>query len=143
MLTLLVVSAVIFWAVELLPGDIATEVLGQSATPETIAAFNARFGLADPPLTRYIHWLCGALTGEFGLSIANQMPIAELIGERTFNTLFLAAYAALIAVPVAILLGLIAAIYRGSILDRFNSSSTLAVISLPEFFVAYILIPLL
>lgn len=139
-LTLLVVSAVIFWAVELLPGDIATEILGQSATPETIAAFNARFGLTDPPLIRYFHWLGGALTGEFGLSIANQMPIAELIGERTFNTLFLAAYAALIAVPVAILLGLIAALYRGSLMDRIISSSTLAVISLPEFFVAYILI---
>jgi peptide/nickel transport system permease protein len=139
-LTLLVVSAVIFWAVELLPGDIATEILGQSATPESIAAFNSRFGLTDPPMVRYVSWLGGALTGEFGLSIANQKPIAELIGERAFNTFFLAAYAALIAVPVAIVLGLIAALYRGSLIDRFISSSTLAVISLPEYFVAYILI---
>lgn len=139
-LTLLVVSAVIFWAVELLPGDIATEVLGQSATPETIAAFKDRFGLNDPAGVRYVNWLGNALRGDLGLSLANQRPIAGLIGDRAFNTFFLAAYAALIAVPVAVLLGLVAALYRGSFLDRWISSSTLAVISFPEYFVAYILI---
>lgn len=59
LLTLLIVSAIIFWAVELLPGDIATEVLGQSATPETLAAFRDRFGLNDPAPLRYLHWLGG------------------------------------------------------------------------------------
>lgn len=139
-LTLLVVSALIFWAVELLPGDIASEVLGQSATPETLAAFRERNGLTDPAMLRYLHWLGGALIGDFGLSLANQRPIAELIGQRVANTFFLAAYAAVIAVPLAIGLGLLAALYRGSFLDRFISTSTLAVISFPEFFVAYILI---
>ncbi|MDO5603668.1 MAG: ABC transporter permease [Paracoccus sp. (in: a-proteobacteria)] len=139
-LTLLVVSAVIFWAVELLPGDIATEVLGQSATPETIAAFRDRFGLNDPAGVRYINWLSGALRLDFGLSISSQRPIAELIGDRAFNTFFLAGYAALIAVPVAVFLGLIAALHRDSLLDRTISSLTLAVISFPEYFVAYILI---
>lgn len=139
-LTLIVVSAVIFWAVELLPGNIATEVLGQSATPETIAAFNAQFGLNDPPLWRYVSWLGNAMQGDFGQSLATRRPITDLIGDRAFNTFFLAGYAALIAVPVSILLGLIAALYRGSLLDRWISSSTLAVISFPEFFVAYILI---
>lgn len=139
-LTLIVVSAVIFWAVELLPGNIATEILGQSATPETIAAFNAQFGLNDPPLWRYVSWLGNAVQGDFGQSLATRRPITDLIGDRAFNTFFLAGYAALIAVPVSILLGLIAALYRGSLLDRWISSSTLAVISFPEFFVAYILI---
>jgi len=139
-LTLIVVSAVIFWAVELLPGNIATEILGQSATPETIAAFNAQFGLNDPPLWRYVSWLGNAMQGDFGQSLATRRPITDLIGDRAFNTFFLAGYAALIAVPVSILLGLIAALYRGSLLDRWISSSTLAVISFPEFFVAYILI---
>lgn len=140
LLTLLLVSALIFGAVELLPGDIATEILGQSATPETLAAFRDRFGLNDPAPIRYVHWLGGALTGDFGLSLANQRPISALISDRAFNTFFLAGYAAAIAVPLAVVLGLIAALYRGSMLDRAISSSTLAIISFPEFFVAYILI---
>ena len=139
-LTLAVVSAVIFWAIELLPGDIATEMLGQSATPETLAAFRERFGLNDPAGMRYLAWIGNALTGDFGLSLANQRPIGKLIGERTFNTFFLAGYAAVIAVPTAVVLGLLAALYRGSVLDRAISNSTLTVISFPEYFVAYILI---
>lgn len=140
LLTLLVVSAVIFWAVELLPGDIATEILGQSATPETLQAFRERFGLTDPAWVRYLTWMGSAMVGDFGLSLSNQRPIADLIAQRTFNTFFLAAYAAAIAVPLAIGLGVLAALYRDSWLDRFISTTTLAVISFPEFFVAYILI---
>lgn len=140
LLTLLVVSTFIFWAVELLPGDIATEILGQSATPETLQAFRERFGLTDPAIVRYGHWLFSALQGDFGLSLSSQRPIADLIAQRAFNTFFLAAYAAAIAVPLAVGLGVLAALYRGSWLDRFISTSTLAVISFPEFFVAYILI---
>ncbi|QRZ14294.1 ABC transporter permease (plasmid) [Paracoccus methylovorus] len=140
LLTLIIVSIVIFWAIELLPGDIATEVLGQSATPETLAAFRERFGLNDPAMLRYVNWLRGMATGDFGLSLANQRPIASLIGQRAANTFFLAGYAAVIAVPLAVGLGLVSALYRGSLLDRFISSSSLAVISFPEFFVAYILI---
>ena len=112
--TRLIVSAIIFWAIELLPGDIATEVLGQSATPETLAAFRERFGLNDPAPVRYINWLGGALTGDLGLSMANQRPISQLLGDRAFNTFFLAGYAALIAIPLAVGLGIVAALYRGS-----------------------------
>ncbi|WP_373457439.1 ABC transporter permease [Pseudogemmobacter lacusdianii] len=140
LLTLLIVSAVIFWAVELLPGDIATEVLGQSASPETIAAFKEQFGLTDPPMTRYLAWLGNAVQGDFGLSLANRRPIADLISDRAFNTFFLAGYAAAIAVPLSVGLGLLAALYRGGLLDRWISGTTLTVISFPEFFVAYILI---
>lgn len=140
MLTLLIVTLVIFAAVELLPGDIATEILGQSATPETVAAFREKLNLDAPVHVRYLTWLGHALQGDFGVSLANRRPIAELIAVRTANTFFLAAYAAAIAVPSAIVLGLLAALYRNSAFDRAISGTTLAAISFPEFFVAYILI---
>lgn len=138
--TLLVVTIVIFSAVELLPGDIATETLGQSATPETLAAFRAKLNLDQPVHVRYGLWLAGAVQGDFGVSLSNQRPIAQLIAARAGNTFFLAAYAAAIAVPLAVVLGLLAALYRNSAFDRAISTSTLVAISFPEFFVAYILI---
>lgn len=140
LLTLWVVTVVIFLAVEMLPGDIATEKLGQAATEESLAAFREKFDLNRSLVERYLSWLGGAVTGDFGLSMANQRPISELIGDRTANTFFLAGYAASIAVPVAVVSGMFAALYNGSIFDRALSSSTLAAISFPEFFIAYILI---
>ncbi|MDO6520408.1 ABC transporter permease [Shimia thalassica] len=140
LLTLWVVTIIIFAAIELLPGDIATEILGQAATEESLAAFREKYDLNRPVYERYISWLSGAVTGDFGVSLANQRPISELIGQRTANTFFLAAYAAAIAVPVAVVSGMMAALYNGSMFDRILSSSTLAAISFPEFFVAYILI---
>lgn len=140
LLTLLIVSAIIFSAIELLPGDIATEVLGQSATAETIAAFRERLNLDQPAVIRYFLWLGGVLHGDFGVSLASQRPIADLIADRAANTFFLAGYAALIAVPLSILLGLLAALHRDTALDRLISTTTLAAISFPEYFVAYILI---
>ncbi|MCB2127279.1 MAG: ABC transporter permease, partial [Rhodobacteraceae bacterium] len=139
-LTLLIVTAIVFGAVELLPGDVATEVLGQSATPETLAVLRAELDLDDPAIIRYGRWLGGALTGDFGVSLANRRPIADLIATRTVNTFFLAGYAAAIAVPLAVGLGMIAALYRNSTFDRLISGSTLAAISFPEYFVGYILI---
>lgn len=139
-LTLLIVSAMIFLAVELLPGDIATETLGQSATPESLAALREKLGLNQPAALRYLAWVAGALQGDFGMSLANQRPIGELIADRAFNTFFLAGHAAVIAVPLSLLLGLLAALYRDSILDKLISTSTLATISFPKYFVAYILI---
>lgn len=138
--TLLIVTLVIFSAVELLPGDIATETLGQSATPETLAAFRDKLNLDQPVYVRYGLWLGAAVQGDFGVSLSNQRPIGELVKSRAVNTFFLAGYAAAIAVPLAILLGLVAALYRNSAFDRMISSSTLVAISFPEFFVAYILI---
>lgn len=140
LVTLWVVTLIIFAAIELLPGDIATEMLGQAANEETIAAFRERFDLNRPLHERYISWLGGAVTGDFGISLANQRPIAELLGERTANTFFLAGYAAAISVPIAVISGMLAALYNGSAFDRMLSTSTLAAISFPEFFIAYILI---
>ncbi len=139
-LTLWVVTVIIFAAVEMLPGDIATEKLGQAATEESLAAFREKYDLNRPVVTRYLSWLGGAVTGDFGISLANQRPISEIIATRTGNTFFLAGYAAAIAVPIAVVAGMLAALYNGSFFDRALSSSTLAAISFPEFFIAYILI---
>ncbi|WP_211315481.1 ABC transporter permease [Roseicyclus mahoneyensis] len=137
---LFVVSLVIFWATELLPGDLATQLLGQSATPETVAALRAQLGLNDPAPVRYWAWLTGALTGDFGVSLANNRPIADLIGARLGNTVFLALYAAALSVPIALTLGILSALWRNSIFDRMANAGALGAISLPEFFIAYILV---
>lgn len=142
-LTLLVISVLIFVGIELLPGDLAQEILGQNATPETVAAFRKELKLDLPPHERYLAWLGDLARGDFGTSLANNRPIVDLIGWRFANTLFLAAAAAVVAVPVSILLGILAALYRNSLFDRFISMVTLSTISFPEFFVAYILIALL
>ena len=139
-MTLFVVTIIIFGAIEMLPGDIATEVLGQAATGESLNAFREKYDLNRSLPARYLSWLGGAVTGDFGISLANQRPISELIGQRAANTFFLAGYAAAIAVPIAVVSGMLAALYNGSVFDRMLSSSTLAAISFPEFFIAYILI---
>ena len=140
LLTLFVVSLIIFGATELLPGDFAQEILGQSATPETVAALREKLGLDQPMHTRYLGWLGDILTGDFGESLANGQPVADLIGRRLGNTLKLAIYAAAIAVPLSLALGILAALFRNSFFDRFANASALTSISFPEFFVAYILI---
>jgi len=142
-LTLFIVSLIIFLGIELLPGDIAEEILGQSATPETVAAFRAELGLDVPAHIRYFDWLWGMLQGDMGRSLANKREISELIGLRFGNTLFLAVTAAAISVPLALTLGVLAALYRHSFYDRAVNVVTLSSISFPEFFVAYILIFLL
>ncbi|EJF70384.1 MULTISPECIES: ABC transporter permease [unclassified Pseudomonas] len=140
LLSLFAVSVIIFLAVGMLPGDIAQAMLGQSATPETIAAFRAQLGLDLPPLSRFVQWLLRLLHGDLGASLANQRPIAELIGARLGNTLRLAALAALVSVPLALVLGMLAALYRNSWFDRLLNTSALSAVSFPEFFVAYLLI---
>ena len=140
LLTLLVISVLIFGAVELLPGDIAQAVLGQGATEENLAAMREQMGLNRPAVVRYFDWLGGAVIGDFGSSLITQASVAETIGPRLLNTLYLAAYAAVIAVPVAIVLGVIVALLRNSIFDRVANVVTLTSISSPEFFLGYILI---
>jgi len=142
-LTLLAISLLIFVGVEALPGDLAEAILGQNATPETVQAFRAELKLDLPPHERYVSWIGSFLQGDLGNSLANGRPIAEVIGWRFANSLFLAVTTALFAIPIAIVLGLLAAIYRDSWFDRTISIATLSAISLPEFFVAYILIALL
>jgi len=143
LLTIVVISLFIFLGVELLPGDVAEAILGQAALPETVEAFRRELKLNLPPHIRYFTWLGDFFQGDFGNSLANGRPVIDLIGWRFANTLFLAISAGLIAVPIAIILGILAALYRNSLFDRFISMATLSTISFPEFFVAYILIALL
>ena len=140
LLTLFAVSLIIFLGVELLPGDITQALLGQGATPETVAAFRRELKLDLPPHERYISWLGGIVQGDLGQSLANKREITELMGVRLWNTLFLAFIAAIISIPLALGLGILAALYRNSLYDRTVNVFTLSSISFPEFFVAYILI---
>ncbi|MCE0506604.1 MULTISPECIES: ABC transporter permease [unclassified Roseivivax] len=138
--TLFAVSALMFIGIELLPGDLAQQILGQSATPETLAAFRAELGLDLPPHVRYLDWLAGVVQGDFGQSLASGREVTDLLSTRLANTMFLAGYAAVIAVPIAVSLGLLAALWRNSIFDRTANIGALSAISMPEFFVAYLLI---
>lgn len=147
--TLFVVSVIIFSAIEMLPGDFGQAVLGQSATQETIAAFRRELGLDQPAYLRYLHWVGNAIQGDLGTSFsgrnagssgAGSRSVVDLIAPRFWNTLFLASITAVIAVPIALLLGITTALYRNSIYDRSVNTATLTTISFPEFFVAYILI---
>jgi peptide/nickel transport system permease protein len=131
----------------MLPGDFAKAILGQSATPETVAAFQKEIGLDRPPVERYLKWIGGVLQGDFGESYASagslaghRRMVAEMIAPRLLNTLFLASAAALIAVPLSLFLGVLAALYRNSLFDRVVNVISLTSISSPEFFLAYILI---
>lgn len=142
-LTLLAVSVLIFAATELLPGDTASAILGRQATPEAAAAIRAELGLDRPAPVRYAEWLAGFARGDLGRSLANAEPIGPRLGERLGNTLFLAAVATLLAVPLAVGLGVAAAVWRDGLFDRAATSLTLAAISVPEFFVGYLLIVLL
>lgn len=143
LLTLFIVSLVIFSLIEMLPGDYAKTMLGQAATPETVAAFQREIGLDRPPVERYFGWVASVARGDFGQSFASRTgyprPVAELIAPRLKNTLFLAGITALIAVPLAVSLGILAALHRNSLFDRLINSLTLTTISLPEFFMAYVL----
>ena len=150
-LTLLIVSIVIFVAVNMLPGDFAELILGQGATPEAVKIIREDLGLDQPLLSRYVSWLGGMLTGDLGTSFSQLnfqtnmgggagKTVAQQIAPRFANTMFLAMVTAMIAVPVAVTLGVLAALYRNTIFDRAANIFTLSSISSPEFFMAYVLI---
>lgn len=138
--TLWVVSVLIFVGTEILPGDVAEIVLGQSATPETLAALRTELGLDQPAPARYFDWLGDMVRGDLGISKAGGATIESLIGDRLSNTVILGAAVASISVPLSILIGLFAAMYPGTTVDRGISFGTLSLISLPEFFTATILV---
>jgi peptide/nickel transport system permease protein len=140
LILLLAVSALIFLGVEALPGDTAEAILGQQATEQALANLREKMQLGDPAIVRYFRWLGGILQGDLGTALSNGQDIATSIGQRLGNTLFLAFWAAIIAVPLAIILGLIAARYVGRWPDKLISAVTLTTISLPEFVLGYLLI---
>lgn len=150
LLTLFFVSIIIFASIALLPGDFGEQVLGQNALPETIDAFRKELGLDKPAWIRYIDWITAVLQGDLGNSFSGRASsgsdasrsVVELIGPRLWNTLFLAGCTAIIAVPLALFLGVTAALKRNSVYDRSVNAVTLTTISFPEFFLAYMLIVL-
>ena len=137
---LLAVSVLIFAGTQILPGDVAQAILGQSATPESLANLREQLGLNDPAYIRYFRWLGGVLTGDLGTAMSSGQDIATSIKDRLWYTLFLAFWAAIVAVPLAIILGLIAVRYRNGWVDKLISGLALASTSFPEFFIGYVLV---
>lgn len=139
-ITLFAVSVLIFVCTQILPGDVASAVLGNQATPEALAVFRKELGLDQPATVRYINWFLGAIQGDLGKALTNGRVIIDEIKPRFYNTMFLAGYSALIAVPLSVGLGIIAAIREGRMIDRLSNVLTLMTISVPEFFIGYVLI---
>ena len=145
-LTLIVVSILIFIGTSILPGDVANIILGQMSTPESLAILRAKLGLDQPAYVRYFIWLGDLLTGNLGFSKAGAgagtvgTPISEMLAPRLMNTLRLGGVVAVIAVPFALAVGLVAAMYPGTRVDRFVTFTTLGLISIPEFLVATLLV---
>ncbi|QFQ89741.1 ABC transporter permease subunit (plasmid) [Paracoccus kondratievae] len=139
-ITLVLVSMLVFAGTEILPGDVAAAILGQNATPESLAALRQELGLDSGPVARYLAWASGILHGDLGQSLANRQPVGELLWPRFGNTMALAGYAAVIAVPLAVGLGISSAALRGSFFDRAANVVALATVSLPEYFLGLLLI---
>ncbi|WP_437585189.1 ABC transporter permease [Paramicrobacterium sp. CJ85] len=139
---LLVVSLMVFAATLLLPGDPAQAILGQQATPERLAALREQMGLNDPPWMRYLNWLGGLLTGDFGYSAATGGPVSELLSDRISASLVLMVIAAIIAIPLGILVGTYSALRRDRAGDHVTTAVTLVLAALPEFVVGIVLITL-
>ncbi|MBY5806343.1 ABC transporter permease (plasmid) [Rhizobium ruizarguesonis] len=137
---LFAVSILIFGGLEALPGDFATTYLGQSATPQAVANIRQDLGLNRPITTRYVEWLGNAVQGDFGTSWASKNSVSEQIGKRLGNSLFLAGFAAVISVPLAVGLGMLSVHFRNRLPDKIINVISLAAISLPEFFIGYLLI---
>lgn len=134
--TLLFVSFVVFGATQLLPGDVAQAILGQSATPEAVAGLRTALGLDQPALQRFVAWLGGLLTGDAGVSLVSRQPIGDLVWTRLSKSLTLAGIVAAVSVPIALLLGITTAVWRNSPYDRMVSLLTISIVSVPEFLVA-------
>jgi peptide/nickel transport system permease protein len=134
------VSLLIFIGTEILPGDVAISLLGQDASPATLHALRVSLHLYDPAPMRYLSWLTDLLRGDLGVSLATGNPIAGELAARLSNTFFLAGISALIAVPLSLVMGVMAAVWPGGFFDRFINLLGLTAISLPEFLIAYLLI---
>ncbi len=138
--TLFIISLIVFLGVEALPGDAATAYLGQSATPESLDALREEFGLYAPMHERYLTWLGGLLGGDLGQSMVRRIPVSEVIGYQFRNTIVLALAAAIVGIPLAIFLGVVAGLARDKWPDIFVSTSSIVGMTLPGFVTATILI---
>lgn len=141
LLTMLVTSFIIFALTQLLPGDIAKLVLGRDASPTAISNFNAEFGLDQPAVEQYANWLKGFVTADWGRSYtAGRPPVRPLVLDRLTNSLILAGYTLLIAIPLSIGLGIIAALNENKWADNLISVVSLSIVGLPEFVTGIVLV---
>jgi peptide/nickel transport system permease protein len=140
LLTLLIVSLIIFAVLEILPGDVATRILGRDATPEALDLLRIKLGLNDPAPLRYFHWLSGLLSGDLGQSLVSSRPVTDILGPRIYNTVLLSIYAFLLYLPLTVLPALIQAIRRDKPIDHGLSIITLVLLSMPDFLLATILL---
>jgi peptide/nickel transport system permease protein len=138
--TLLLVSAIVFFMLEVLPGDVATRVLGRDATPESLEVLRDRLGLDRPALVRYGAWIGDLLGGDFGRSLVSDRPVTEILGMRIYNTVLLSGYAFLIYLPLTFIPATIQALQRDRKIDHFLSIVTLVLLSMPDFLLATILL---
>jgi peptide/nickel transport system permease protein len=139
-LTLLLVSAVIFAMVEVLPGDVASRILGRSATPESLAVLRAQLDLEAPALVRYLGWLGDMVQGDFGRALTSKRPIGEILAPRIVNTLILSGVAFLLYIPLALLPALVQAVNRDRPIDHVLSTVTLVLLSTPDFLLGTLLL---
>jgi peptide/nickel transport system permease protein len=139
-LVMVIVSGLIFAAVQILPGDVAVMILGTSATPQDLAALRARLGLDRPAVVRYLDWIRGAVVGEWGMSLLYQVPVRPLVLDRLRQSGFLAVLALGVAVPLAVGLGVLSALWRNRLADHLIGLVTLVSVSLPEFITGTVLI---
>jgi peptide/nickel transport system permease protein len=139
-LTIVLVSGIIFAGVEALPGDACTAYLGRAAQGARLDNCRQDFGLDRPALTRYVEWALGAVQGDFGLSLKGGKPISEKVGIRFRNTIILGVTASMVGVPLAILLGIFAALWRDRPLDLWVSTTAIFAMTIPEFVTSTVLI---
>ena len=142
LLTLLLVSVIIFGIIEVLPGDVATRILGRDATPEAIATLREKLNLDDPAITRYFNWLTGMVQGDFGNALTSSRPISEILAPRLYNTLLLSIYAFLIYIPLSLIPALIQASRRDREIDHAISVVNLVFLSIPDFLLGTLLLVL-
>ena len=140
LITLLVISLLVFVGTEILPGDVAQAILGQQATPEAVQAIRDELGLERHAIVRYLEWLGNFVQGDLGKSLSSGRDITDLLGARLGNSFFLASVAAVIAIPLSVGLGLLAALYEDRIADKSISITTLIFVSLPDFLLGYLLL---
>lgn len=138
--TLFLSSVLVFLAVQALPGDVATQVLGKDATPRAVAELRTRLHLDQSLWERYGHWVWGALHGDFGASLVSDEPVSSEVGAHLGNSLLIAAVTVLFAVTGSLLLGIVAGLYRDRWPDTVISTVSLVWMSVPEFVVATLLV---
>jgi peptide/nickel transport system permease protein len=140
LLTLLLVSLIIFVAVEIIPGDAATRVAGRDATPEMLEVLRDRMNLDLPPPQRYMAWLGGILTGNFGNVLTSGRSVSEIMAPRIANTLVMSGMALVIYFPLVLIPATFQALRQDQFADHALSTLTLVLLSIPDFVLATVLL---